>query len=86
MYYSIDPFGEEIWEDLKVNWNDFPLGKCPCGNVPNYLNIGRIQMCYCQECKTKWNLGENVFSSWRYENKEIWEENENFLMNYNQIF
>jgi hypothetical protein len=32
-----------------------------------------------------WCLGENLFSSWRSENKEIWEENKRKYQNYKEI-
>jgi hypothetical protein len=38
----------------------------------NYcLNISRAHWMICDECRIKWLIGENLFSSWRKENKDL---------------
>jgi hypothetical protein len=47
------------------------FGVCPkCGEVDDYINIGRGHWFYCQEHKTKWWGGENIFSSWREQTED----------------
>ena len=56
------------------------FGGCPyCGDTSGYLNVGRGHIFVCDEHKTAWPIGSNLFSSWREENEEIWENNKNLL-------
>ena len=50
-----------------------------------YQNIYKTQWGYCEECKEKWVIGINIFSSWRYETKENWIENEKFLTDFKLV-
>jgi hypothetical protein len=44
---------------------------CPkCGGNDGYTNVGRSHWCCCQEHKTKWCIGANLFDSWREETEE----------------
>ena len=40
-----------------------------------YMNVGRQHWGYCKLHRTKWCLGENLFSGWQEEDKEIWARN-----------
>ena len=63
------------------NRDDF--GLCPiCGAEPTILNVGRIHFAVCHEHKVYWAIGSNLFSAWRDEEPEIWEENKKLLANY----
>jgi hypothetical protein len=47
------------------------FGWCPhCRNNDGYLNVGRSHWFVCDEHKTKWCIGANLFSSWRDETEE----------------
>lgn len=49
------------------------FGGCPeCGKNDGYSNIGRVHWCQCDEHKTKWRIGENLFSCWQEETEEDW--------------
>jgi hypothetical protein len=44
------------------------FGLCPrCRRNNGYFNAGRNHWFYCDEHRTKWWGGSNVFSSWRHE-------------------
>ena len=61
------------------------FGNCPdCRkqfrqNGGGYLNVRRHHWGYCQLHKTKWHIGENVFSSWEYESEDDWQCNADLL-------
>ena len=57
--------------DLKKNF-------CGC-------NIGRNHWEYCELHKQAWQIGSNLFSSWREENDEIWEANWNKIKDYTVV-
>jgi hypothetical protein len=47
------------------------FGWCPhCRNNDGFINVGRNHWFLCQEHKTKWWAGANLFSSWREETEE----------------
>jgi hypothetical protein len=55
---------------------DWCNGACPvCGKSNGYLNIGRQHWFRCDEHKTRWCIGENLFSGWHDENEGIWLQN-----------
>lgn len=45
------------------------FGFCPdCHREPaGYVNIGRGHWFYCPDCRTRWLVGSNLFSTWRDE-------------------
>ena len=44
------------------------FGGCPhCGNNDGYLNAGKTHVFFCNEHKTSWIVGFNIFSSWQTE-------------------
>jgi len=46
-------------------------GLCPvCHKTDGYVNVGREHWFICIEHKNKWPIGENLFSSWKYETQE----------------
>ena len=47
------------------------FGGCPeCGKTDGYVNIGRNHWFVCDQHKTKWCAGSNLFSSWKDETEE----------------
>jgi hypothetical protein len=43
------------------------FGGCPqCGKSDGYANAGRTHIFYCKAHRTRWIVGANLFSSWRY--------------------
>lgn len=47
------------------------FGTCPdCGEYNGYLNIGRVHWFYCDEHRTKWIGGSNLFDSWKQQSKD----------------
>lgn len=62
------------------------FGGCPiCGQCQDWLNVHRSHWCVCHNHKTKWNVGENLFSSWRYETEADWQRNLYRLANYRTV-
>jgi hypothetical protein len=74
-YSDIDPFNEENWEDIPCECELNDERRFPS----KYLNYGRTHIGYCEKCNKKWIIGSNLFSSWRYENQDIWNKNLEFL-------
>jgi hypothetical protein len=47
------------------------FGGCPkCGGTDGFTNVGRSHWCYCQDHKTRWCIGANLFSNWRDETED----------------
>ncbi len=68
-------------ESALCNCDDF--GLCPiCGAEPTILNVGRNHYACCHEHKVYWAIGSNLFSSWRDEEPDVWEENKKLLATY----
>ena len=66
--------------------NDDYFGHCPVrGHENYYLNLGRAHWMVCDECKIKWLVGENLFSSWRTEDRETWRQNFERLNRYREV-
>jgi hypothetical protein len=66
--------------------DDNYFGHCPIPEHENYyLNIGRGHWMVCDECKIKWFIGANLFSSWREENKGTWRTNAKRIKDYQGI-
>lgn len=56
------------------------FGNCPkCNAEPEILNVGRDHFAVCRDHKIYWPIGSNLFSNWRNEEPEVWEENKSFL-------
>jgi hypothetical protein len=63
-----------------------PDGGCPiCGASGVYKNVGRRHWFYCLKHRTKWSTGENLISSWQFETKNDWKENEAFLADFREV-
>ena len=69
----------------KVTTEEY-FGGCPhCGGYDYCRNIGRAHWMCCDTHKTKWCIGENLFSSWREEDEETWRATEYLLSNYMEV-
>jgi len=55
------------------------------GHENFYLNIGRENWMYCDECNIKWLIGENLISTWRQENESIWRKNHERIKDHREI-
>lgn len=79
-YYKMTKSTQVIRDD------DNYFGHCPIPEHENYyLNIGRGHWMVCDECKIKWFIGANLFSSWREENKGTWRANAKRIKDYQEI-
>ena len=68
---------------LIVTDDDNYWGHCTVDSHENfYLNIGKGHWMVCHECKIKWFIGANLFSSWRQENRAIWIANSVMIKDY----
>jgi len=62
------------------------FGYCAVLEQQNHcLNICQGHWMVCDKCRIKWFIGANLFSSWRYQNKDIWIANEKKLIKYREI-
>jgi len=61
------------------------FGACYCGKTSGYFNIGRNHWFCCNDCKTRWCIGNNLFSSWRSESEDEWKENIERYKDYKEI-
>ena len=62
------------------------FGGCPeCGDQDGYVNVGRSHWIVCDPHRTKWWVGENLFSSWRDEDEETWRKNKVMLAGYREV-
>ena len=69
----------------KITTDEY-FGGCPqCGKCAGTLNIGRVHWCACDEHRTKWCIGENLFSAWRNESEEVWQRNAEILAGYEDV-
>jgi len=61
-------------------------GGCPlCGKNDGYLNIGPDHWFVCHAHEKKWCRGSNLFSSWRAENDDDWEQTRQDLAGYEEV-
>jgi len=62
-------------------------GNCPvCGyEADEWLNVGRTHWLVCNEHKTKWTIGSNLFSSWHDETEQDWLRNQTRLAEYRGV-
>jgi hypothetical protein len=59
------------------------FGGCPeCGYHDGYLNVGRVHWFICHEHRTRWCVGDNLFSSWRSETAQQFLENQRRIGGY----
>jgi hypothetical protein len=62
------------------------FGHCPILTHENYyLNISRGHWMVCDECKIRWFIGANLFSSWRNQTKTTWKKNFIKIKDYEKI-
>lgn len=67
---------------------NFVIGECFCdieclyGHQVRLFNIGRDHYIACDKCRTYMYVGSNLMSSWRQENKDIWQANYNSVKGY----
>lgn len=61
------------------------FGACHCGNEGMYFNIYKNHWFHCDNCKTLWWGGWNLFSGWQDENEELWKKNYEEYKNYEEI-
>ena len=62
------------------------FGGCPqCGKNNGFLNIGRGHWFVCDDHKTTWLIGSNLFSCWRDETEADWQRNDYRLAEYSNV-
>ena len=62
------------------------FGACPeCGGTDGYMNVERVHFFVCDKHKTKWRVGENLFSSWHAETEAEWQSNTERLRLYRKV-
>ena len=62
------------------------FGDCPeCSCNDGYLNIFKANWMVCHEHKKRWLVGEDLFSTWRYETEEDWKRNFELIKGYEEV-
>ncbi len=62
------------------------FGNCPeCGRTDGYINVFKDHYFRCDEHKTVWFVGRNLYSSWRHETEEDWQHNRERLIDYRVV-
>jgi len=62
------------------------FGNCPiCKGTTGILNVGRDHWGCCSDHKTKWYIGSNMFSAWRFESEDVWKENSQLLQEFTEV-
>ena len=59
--------------------------KCIHGHDTRLFNIGRAHFVACDSCRTFINVGSNLMSSWRSEDRRIWQKNQDSIEGYELI-
>jgi len=81
---------KQVEQDLKAGRLDY-LGSCPeCFQFGEYFqitcrNINRQHFMCCDKHKVFWHIGSNLFSNWREETEEVWQENRDLLSQYTEV-
>jgi hypothetical protein len=62
------------------------FGGCPqCGRNDGCFNVRQNHWFVCDEHRTKWCAGFNLFSSWQDEDECCWETNAQRLAEYSEV-
>jgi len=59
--------------------------KCTHGHPVRLLNIQRNHIVACDICRAFIHVGSNLMSSWRQENRDVWEENWLSIAGYREV-
>lgn len=66
--------------------DDGYLGLCPkCHRHDGMFNVEGTHWTVCHAHKVRWSVGFNLFSGWRDETEEKWEENSRLLSTYEEV-
>ena len=71
---------------MKEDPDAYNFGACRCG-LPAWwgYNVGRDHWFYCDECRTRWVVGSNLFGNWREETEADWAANRKRYGDYTKI-
>ncbi len=62
------------------------FGVCPiCKRHDGHLNVGKAHWFYCNQHKTKWFAGSNLFSDWQHETYAEQKANDEFLADFRWV-
>jgi hypothetical protein len=62
------------------------FGLCrACGKTDGCINVGREHFFVCETHRTYWHIGSNLFSGWREEDANVWQQNVVTLSTYAEI-
>jgi hypothetical protein len=62
------------------------FGGCPkCWRNDGCLNVGPVHWFICHKHRTKWFVGENLFSTWRDETEDEWQANHDRIREYRLV-
>lgn len=62
------------------------FGSCPeCNGTHGYMNVSKVHFFVCDDHKTKWVAGVNLFSPHDDDNMETWVKNADLLATYRDV-
>jgi len=62
------------------------FGGCPvCGQGEEYVNVEREHFFICRDHKVFWNVGSNLFSSWKEQDEAHWRDNAALLLTFTEV-
>lgn len=64
--------GIDLPEVNPTDIDDYFGGCSICGKNDGYRNVRREHWFFCRNHQVRWPAGENLFSSWRYEDSDDW--------------
>jgi len=65
------PRTNDEWDSGQEYWR-----VCPeCRRHDGYLNIGRAHWFVCHTHRVKWCVGDNLFSTWKFQTEAHWQQN-----------
>ncbi len=73
-------------DQIMANAAEHYFGGCPrCGKSDGYLNVGRVHVFVCDEHRTAWSGGVDMFSDWHLETQADWDANARKLEDYKEV-
>jgi len=73
---------KKVYFDRDKNY----FGHCGVEGHENFFrNLGRDHWMCCDQCKLKWYIGSNLFSTWFDETEEDWRRNFEIIKEYEEV-
>lgn len=67
------------------SWYGWETGCPQCGGSTSFLNARWDHWGICENCKLRWRIGSNLFSSWQEEAEADWQRNAEMLSQFQPL-